>query len=153
MSAPLLPDAPAVELVLDANVLIAAQNPAEPHQDEALSLLDEGAAMRWRLHPLTRTELLVLPARVGGAEAARGYARSLLSFGIEPEPGCPAADLADPDAQIELATLRAEIGLRLPDAAVLHLVISLGAALATRDTRLARAADERGVEVLRGRPS
>lgn len=140
--------APTDLAVLDASIVIAAQNPAEPLHDRALSLLDEAAGLPWILHPLTHTELLVLPARAGGADAVARYQGLLTELGIEAaEPDGP-ADLHRREARVELAELRARTGLKLPDAAVLHLAVGTGALLLTLDERLARAARDEGVEVL-----
>ena len=50
-------------------------------------------------------------------------------------------------AAAALARLRAETGLRMPDCCVLHAALTAGAqALATRDSRLARAAATKGFQ-------
>jgi predicted nucleic acid-binding protein len=56
--------------------------------------------------------------------------------------------LDEPDDPIELATLRATSGLKLPDCIILNAAIRERAKLATFDTRLAKAASEAGVPVV-----
>lgn len=136
-----------MSVVLDASVLVAVQNPRDALHDSAFSMLDDAADRPWLLAPLTLTELLVGPARVGGEAAARQLMGWLVDLGVEV---LPTPEVRGPEVSgaIELAVLRARTGLKLPDCVVLAAAVQEAAALATLDRRLAEAAAARGVEVL-----
>lgn len=137
-----------MSVVLDASVLIAVQNSRDAFHDSAFSMLDEAADRPWLLAPLTLTELLVGPARVGGEAAARQLMGWLVDLGVEVLP-TPDARGPGVSGALELAVLRARTGLKLPDCIVLAAAMQEVAALATLDRRLSEAAGTEGVEVLR----
>lgn len=124
--------------VLDANVIIAAGNHTDSFHDAALAHL-RAAVRRGDLGmaELTLAEVLVEPYRSGTVEERNGF---LDAIGVKP--------LALGAGSFRrLARLRAETGLKMPDAVVLHTTLSEDAELVTFDRRLAAEARGRGVTV------
>lgn len=125
-------------IVADASWVVALRDPGDDHHARAVSIHrrigDEDAL----LHPLTLAECLVAPARLDSLDDAAAALRGAFEI---PD--------VDRDAPLRWAALRAETGLRLPDAIVLDTAIVRDArALATFDDRLAVAAGTHGIEVL-----
>ncbi|MGI8413097.1 MAG: type II toxin-antitoxin system VapC family toxin [Solirubrobacteraceae bacterium] len=121
--------------VLDASILLAHLDDADPHTDAAETILVEADALA--ASTITLAEVLVGAARVGRLDEQL-EALSLLKIREVP---------VERGAAAQLARLRAETGLRMPDCCVLHTAEAAGAdALATRDDRLSRAAAARGLE-------
>lgn len=125
-------------IVLDASVVIAFLDPADPHHDAAASVIREGLAGGFVVHPLTLAEILVGGVRVGRANQLLADLRSV---GIVAIPSTV-------DEPLLLAELRSTTGLKMPDCCVLVIALAQSAHLATFDTRLARAARALGVGVL-----
>jgi len=123
-------------IVLDASILIAHLTPGDPHADAALDVLDTEEELA--MHALTVAECLVHPARLGRENEV---VRIIERIGIGTLP------FRD-DASLRLARLRAQTGLRMPDACVLGAALETGADLATFDDRLARIARDRGITVV-----
>lgn len=125
-------------IVADASWVVALRDPGDDHHARAVAinrLIGKEDAL---LHPVTLAECLVAPAQLGALDNAAAALRA--SFEV-PE--------VDHDAPLRWAALRAETGLRLPDAIVLDTALSHSArALATFDTRLAAAASDHQIEVL-----
>ncbi|MGK0740666.1 type II toxin-antitoxin system VapC family toxin [Leucobacter sp. Z1108] len=124
-------------ITLDASVIIAHFNSRDAHHEAAGTLLasNQGAFI---MHSLTLAEVLVAPARGRRLTAAL---QALSHLGIEewrPEPGRAG----------NLAELRTETGLKMPDACVLDAALCTGTALATFDDRLAAGARSCGVRVV-----
>lgn len=127
-------------IVLDASVLVAHLESSDPHHDRAEALLNGLAADELGASPLTLAEVLVGPARAGHVDRA---AEVLEQLGV--------GSVALPeDAPLRLALLRAGTNLKLPDCAVLLAAESTGAALASFDERLCKAAKEAGQAVRGG---
>lgn len=126
-------------IVLDASVLIAVLDQHDASHGRAQALLTDHLGDRLAMHVVTRAEVLVGPARTGRAPVAE---RQLdrLEIQIVDLPGGHAA---------ELAQLRVDTGVKLPDCCVLLAASHLGATVATFDDRLARAAAARRIAVLR----
>ncbi len=127
-------------IVPDASWVVALRDPGDGHHRQAVAInrgiADEDAL----LHPVTLAECLVAPAQLGVLESAAEGLRA--SFVV--------TDVGE-DAPERWAALRAETGLRLPDAIVLDTALSHNArAIATFDTRLAASAAQLGLEVLDG---
>lgn len=124
-------------IVLDASILIAHLDAADEHHRRATAILvsaatdDEDVAAS----PITLAEVLVGPARAGRLEQALAALRQL---------GVINVDLPT-DAPAQLAELRAETGLKLPDCCVLLAATQMGASVATFDAAVAGAATRRGV--------
>lgn len=125
-------------IVTDASWVVALRDPGDRHHQQAAAInrgiADEAAL----LHPVTLAECLVAPAQRGVLESAADGLRA--AFVV--------ADI-DGDAPERWAALRAETGLRLPDAIVLDTALRHGArAIATFDARMAASAAQHGLEVL-----
>jgi predicted nucleic acid-binding protein len=97
--------------VLDASVLIALLDPADPHHRAARAALDAHADDDLRIPAHTLAEALVHPVRAGKEREAR---RLLAGLEITVDP-------VDEAAAVAAARLRARHGsaLRMPDALVL----------------------------------
>lgn len=122
-------------IALDASVLIAHLNPADPHHDAATQVLLAGTPGQMLVHAITMTEVLVGGVRIGRGASMRD---DLLSAGIITAPH-------DDDEPLRLAELRAGTGLKLPDCCVLDVAIHNKAGLATFDSAVATEARKRGV--------
>lgn len=128
----------AAVIVADANVMIAAANPADVHHHRARTILLEHGGAGVVLHSLTMAEVLVGPARAGQQEAAHA---AYLAAGVH------SSATTDP-TPTALARVRATTALKMPDACVLATAEHASAPLATFDARLARAATARGTTVI-----
>lgn len=128
-------------IVVDASWVIALRDPADPHHGAAVEINDDTVDEVALLHPVTMAECLVSAATLGAlAEAAAALRAAYVIAEV------------DVDAPLRWAQLRAQAGLRLPDAIVLDTAQVNGAgAIATFDDQLARAARTRGVAVPSGR--
>lgn len=124
-------------IVLDASVLVAHLEAADPHHDRATQLLITAADEPLGASPLTLAEVLVGPARSGRLKAAQDVIHELEIATIA---------LVD-DAPARLARMRATTRLRLPDCCVLLAAQTADAHLATFDNRLATSATELGLTV------
>jgi len=125
-------------LVFDANVVIALVDSSHIHHESAKLIYLENAGEELYLSVLTHAEILVTPARD----------KKLKSFNANLESGGFEVIGITPDFALELAKCRAETSLKMPDACVLALAKSLGAALTTADQKLAAAARKAKVGVL-----
>jgi len=125
-------------IVLDANVLIALFDPADAHHARAEQLLIDHADESMAMSALTLTEFLIRPTAAGLASRAQAFIGNM---------GMIVSPVLVDDAS-HLAQVRAETGLKLPDAVVLWLAISSSAGLMTLDDHLAGVAGSMGVAVL-----
>lgn len=125
-------------IVLDANVLIGLFDPADAQHAEAESLLRDHADETMAMSAMTLAEFLIRPTIAAVADKAELF---IANLGIVV---CPL--LADDSRH--LARLRAESGLKMPDAVVLWLAQSSSASLMTLDRRLAQVATETGLAVV-----
>lgn len=123
--------------VLDACVLIAHLDSADAHHDASERVLEESAAGDLAASALTLAEVFVEPARRGLLETA---CAGLSEIGLTE---IPVHCSSGPD----LARLRAESGLKLPDCCVLLAAQTGGSSIATFDESLAAVARKRGIEV------
>lgn len=124
-------------IVLDASVLIGFFEQSDAHHDAAVALVRRHLDQPFGSSPLTLAEFLAGPARRGErfTDDAQGRLERL-----------PVRQIALTDASpVELARLRASSRLPLPDCAVLHAAQQVRGAVATFDSRLARAAEELGI--------
>lgn len=124
-------------IVLDASIVIALLDADDTHHARASALLDDHLTEPLAISALTLAEVLVRPAITGVADTIDAQVRAL---GVTVLP-------VDSEDALALARTRAETRLRMPDAVVVHTAESTGAALATADAGLARAARERGLVV------
>jgi len=122
-------------IVLDASVLIAHLDGSDRHHAKARSLLEANSGEPLGASPITLAETLVSPARagrLGDAEAA------LQRLGIQELPlgqGAPG----------QLAELRAEVGLKMPDCCVLLAAQDHEGIVASFDSDLLSAAGRLGL--------
>jgi len=124
-------------IAMDASVLIAHLNPADPHHRSATEVLLSGEPGRMLVHTITLAEVLIGGVRIGQGASMRD---DLRAAGITVAP-------SDEDESLRLAELRAGSGLKLPDCCVLDVALRHRASLATFDTHLAAEAAKRGVSV------
>ena len=122
-------------IAVDASVLIAHLNPADPHHQAATAIMLAGRPGQLLVHTITLAEVLVGGVRVGRGASMRD---DLLAAGIALAP----QDAGEP---LRLAELRATSGLKLPDCCVLDVAIRHRASLATFDNALAAEARKQGV--------
>ncbi len=121
--------------VLDASVLLAHFDDSDRHSNDATEILANGDELA--ASTITLAEVLVGAARAGRLEEQIAALAELEIQELPIERGAAAA----------LARLRVETGLRMPDCCVLHAALVSGAqALATRDSRLSRAAAAAGLD-------
>jgi predicted nucleic acid-binding protein len=125
-------------IVLDANTVISALEKSDPNHAEASALLESRAGEQWAISVLTLAEVLVHPAARGRLAESVELINGL---GLTVHP-------VDASAAARLATVRAQTGLRMPDAVVFHLAQGLAAHLVTFDKRLANRAREAGISVI-----
>ena len=128
-------------IVLDATVLIAHLDSTDAHHRRATAMLLSAAADDEAVaaSQITLAEVLVGPARAGRLDDA------LVALD---ELGVAAIDLPA-DAPARLAELRVATGLKLPDCCVLLAGTQHGAAVATLDNALAKAAAHGGFTLRR----
>jgi predicted nucleic acid-binding protein len=123
--------------ILDASILLAHFDDSDPHSEDARGILAEATELA--ASTITLAEVLVGAART---ERLDEQLAALSELEIDELP-------IERGAAAELARVRVETGLRMPDCCVLHAAAVTGAvAVATRDERLARAAAARGLETL-----
>ncbi|MGB3351437.1 MAG: PIN domain-containing protein [Mycobacterium sp.] len=125
-------------IALDASVLIAHLNPADPHHEAATELLLTGTPGEMLAHTITVAEVLVGGVRIGRGVSMRDDLRAA-GIAVAPHDG---------EEPLRLAELRASSGLTLPDCCVLDVAIRHQASLATFDRTLAAVAVKRGVPTL-----
>jgi predicted nucleic acid-binding protein len=122
-------------IVLDANVVIAYLDDRDAHHAYVVDLLESNAFDEFACSVLTVAEALVHPTRSEVQDAA---VASLQRIGIRILP------MGDHDA-LELARLRSQYGVRMPDAVVLRTALTNAADVATLDEALATAAARAGI--------
>jgi predicted nucleic acid-binding protein len=114
-------------IVLDAGVLIAHFQPADPHHQRASQLLAEHHHHEFVINTITVAEVLVGPARSGQTDTIR---QALDTLEIQTHG-------LDANAAAPLAELRAQTGLKLPDCCVLYTAErQKDCLIASFDTRL-----------------
>jgi predicted nucleic acid-binding protein len=126
-------------IALDASVIIAYSNRADPHHEAATEILLRGTPGRMLVHSMTLAEVLVGGVRIGQGASMRD---DLRSAGIAVAP-------SDVDEPLRLAELRVSTRLKLPDCCVLDVAIHHRAMLATFDATLENEAHRRGVALAR----
>jgi predicted nucleic acid-binding protein len=130
----------AVVIVLDASVLIAQFDARDAQHDRAIQALSAATSEALGANTITLAEILVGPARAGRLDDARIALRDLA-----------VSELALPaDAAPQLAELRAQTELRLPDCCVLLSARQMRASLLTFDDRMGKRAERIGISVFAG---
>ena len=130
-------------IALHASVLIAWSDTGDASHQRAVDLIDEHEWDEFATNAVALSELLVRPHRRGRTE---GVTALLAALGVSVLP------IASDDAA-GVAALRAELGLRAPDATVLHTAVSSADALATFDKRLTSAAKRLDLTVITDAPA
>lgn len=125
-------------ITLDASVLIAYFDRADPHHQSAITIINDHADEALCISALTQAEVLVRPAEVNREDEMLGAMRAI---------GITAVDLSADDVA-PLARLRASTRMKMPDACVLLTAQITDSALATFDAALADRARELGVVVV-----
>jgi predicted nucleic acid-binding protein len=119
-------------ITLDAGVLIAMLDEKNAHHEWAVRLLIDHSDARFMMPSITYAECLVRPAQKNLVEKFLGNIRGLA---IE------VTELTESTA-VQLAQVRADSKLRMPDAVVLTTALMNGASVATTDEALAKAAQK-----------
>ena len=126
-------------IVLDASVLIGFLDSEDNHHAAAEQLLTQAVDDDLAVNSLTLAEVLVAPVRDGRLDTVLAALHALevqeLNF--------PA------DTAVQLAQLRVNTGLKMPDCCVLLAAEEAAASVASFDERLAQAAEMRNLPVLR----
>jgi len=122
-------------IVLDASVLIAHLDPRDALHHAADERLLDVADQPFGASTITLAETLIAPLRTGALQTTQA---ALKTLEVEELP-LPLG------AAEQLAALRAETGLKLPDCCVLLAAEETNGGVLTFDERLARAAAERGL--------
>lgn len=129
-------------IVLDASVLIGYLDGDDAHHAAAREILRAAVDEEFGISTLTLAEVLVAPTRTGRLDAVLEVLREL-----------DVEEIAfSSDAAVRLAELRAITGLKMPDCCVLLSASTAGAAVASLDARLLRAASEQGLPVVSSVP-
>ena len=124
-------------VLLDASALIAVYSSSDQHHQWGLQLFRDTLDADLEMPALSLAEVLVHPTQKGTQAKFLGSIEGL---------GLRIADLPA-DCAGELAALRVETGLKMPDVVVLRQAMAIGAMLATTDQKLAKAAAAKGLEV------
>ena len=125
-------------IVLDASVLIAHLDGTDKHHEKARDLLEVSGGEALGASPITLAETLVSPARAGRLADAEQALRRL---------GVGELALGE-DAPARLATMRVEVGLKMPDCCVLLAAQEHVGSVASFDSDLLAAARKLGLGVV-----
>lgn len=126
-------------VVLDASALIALSSSQDPHHNWALEMFRDTASFELQMSALTQAEVLVHPARAGKLEK---FLKLIRGLGLEITP------IEEADAS-ELASIRSNTNLKMPDAVVLHQALKVKGSIATTDNKLAQVAKAKGLGVFK----
>jgi predicted nucleic acid-binding protein len=127
-----------VIVAVDASVLIAHLDERDGHHDAATQLLLDAAGCELVASPITVAEVLVGPARAGRLSETQSMLDALAVREVA----------LGSDAATQLALVRAQTGLKLPDCCVLLTARDAPAqSVATFDERLAKVVRGLGLHV------
>lgn len=125
-------------IVLAASVLIGYLDAADGHHAAATTLMSRVVDEDLASSSITLAEVLVVPVRLGRLAQVLSILQDLdvreLPFPV--------------DAAQQLAELRAQTGLKMPDCCVLLSAAATGSAVASFDDRLRFAAQRQGLAVV-----
>jgi predicted nucleic acid-binding protein len=124
-------------VVLDASALIALASDTDPNHSWALAMFRDTAAFGLQMTALTQAEVLVHPARAGKLEK---FLKLIGALGLEITP------IEESDSR-QIAKIRAETSLKMPDAVVLSQATKVSGSVATTDKQLAKVAKDNGLAV------
>ena len=124
-------------VVLDASALIALLSSDDSHHEWAVRMFLDTTAWQFQMSVLNQAEAMVHPTRAGKQEQ---FLEAIHNLRI---------DIAPVEASdgLEIAKMRAQTNLRMPDALVLHQALKVHGAIATTDKELAQQARARSVGV------
>ena len=122
-------------VVLDASALIALLSSDDPHHDWAVRMFLDTVAWQFQMTVLNQAEAMIHPTKAGKLKQFHA-AVDRLRIEIVPVESSDGA---------QLAKIRAETNLRMPDVLVLHQALKVDGAIATTDKVLAKAARARSV--------
>ena len=123
--------------MLDASALIALFSKDQSHHQWALDLFLTISHWQFQMPSLTLAEAMVHPARLQKLTQF-GDAISALDINI--------SDI-EASTAMQIASIRADTALKMPDAVVLNQALNVGASIATTDHNLARVARDKQVGV------
>jgi predicted nucleic acid-binding protein len=124
-------------VVLDASALIALASDTDPNHSWAMAMFRDTAAFGLQMTALTQAEVLVHPARAGKSEK---FLKLIGALGLEITP------IEESDSR-QIAKIRAETSLKMPDAVVLSQATKVSGSVATTDKQLAKVAKDKGLGV------
>jgi predicted nucleic acid-binding protein len=124
-------------VVLDASALIALASDTDPNHSWAMAMFRDTAAFGLQMTALTQAEVLVHPARAGKLEK---FLKLIGALGLEITP------IEESDSR-QIAKIRAETSLKMPDAVVLSQATKVSGSVATTDKQLAKVAKDKGLGV------
>lgn len=124
-------------VVLDASALIALFSSDDLHHDWAMSMFLDTVAWQFQMSVLNQAEAMVHPTKSG---KIKQFLSAVSNLRIE------IVSVESSDGT-ELAQLRADTNLRMPDVLVLHQALKVDGAIATTDKDLERAARVRSIGV------
>ncbi len=130
-------------VVLDASALIALHDSRDRHHAWARQMFIDTVDASLVMSTLTYAEVLVHPTRAG---KLREFQDSVSGLGIDVRG-------VSPESATDIASLRAQTALKMPDVIVLCQAQALGASVATTDRALANEASEQGLVVLSPHPA
>jgi predicted nucleic acid-binding protein len=122
-------------VVLDASALIALLSSDDPHHDWAVRMFLDTVAWQFQMTVLNQAEAMIHPTKAGKLKQFHA-AVDRLRIEIVPVESSDGA---------QLAKIRADTNLRMPDVLVLHQALKVDGAIATTDKVLAEAARARSV--------
>ncbi len=122
-------------VVLDASALIALLSSDDPHHDWAVRMFLDTVAWQFQMTVLNQAEAMIHPTKAGKLKQFHA-AVDRLRIEIVPVESSDGA---------QLAKIRADTNLRMPDVLVLHQALKVDGAIATTDKSLAEAARARSV--------
>jgi predicted nucleic acid-binding protein len=124
-------------IVLDAGVIIGLYDDHDPHHNWAIDFMFQTTSDVLVMSAVNYAEIMVYPIKFGNkAEFLAGVS------GLELQ-----LDVKSLSKTEDLATLRAETGLKMTDVCAIHLAVSEDSILATTDKAVAKAAKALGIEV------
>ena len=124
-------------VVLDASALIALLSSDDPHHDWAVRMFLDTVAWQFQMTVLNQAEAMVHPTKSSRLEQ---FLAAVDNLRIEIVP-------VESSDGAQLAKIRADTNLRMPDVLVLHQALKVQGAIATTDKDLAKAARARSVGV------
>jgi predicted nucleic acid-binding protein len=126
-----------MKTVLDASILIAYLEKTDVHNQHATDAILEAADTQFLMAPLTYAEVLTGFVKTGDVNRAIQIIEGTLGVQVVASPGTPQHQAT------QLASLRANTNLKMPDVVVLQTAIDNDAAVLTLDKKLAKTSEAR----------